>query len=81
MEVDRNFFSFRCDNQVVAWRMVVAGYGIGFNQASIGEAEPGVVRLLPDADLPTLPIWLTAHSELKTSHRVRLVFDFLAEHL
>ncbi len=81
LEVGRRFFSFRCDNQIVCWRMVVAGYGIGFNQIDIGEAEPGVTRLAVDARLPSLPVWLTAHSELKTSHRVRRVFDFLADGL
>ena len=81
LAVGRDFFSFRSDNQVVCWRMVVAGYGIGFNQTSIGETEPRVLRLPVDADLPTLPVWLTAHAELKTSHRVRRVFDFLAEEL
>ena len=80
-EVGRRFFTFRCDNQVVCWRLVVAGFGIGFNQVEIGEAEPAVARLDIDTEMPTLPIWLTAHSELKTSHRVRRVFDFLAEHL
>ena len=80
-EVDRRFFSLRCDNQVVCWRFVVAGFGIGFNQVEIGEAEPGVAQLHIDAVLPTLPIWLTAHAELKTSRRVRRVFDFLGEHL
>jgi len=81
LDVGRHFFSFRCDNQVVCWRMVVAGYGIGFNQICIGEAEPGVMRIPLGAELPRLPIWLTAHSELKTSHRVRRVFDFLADAL
>ncbi|MHA1549155.1 MAG: LysR family transcriptional regulator [Alphaproteobacteria bacterium] len=81
MLVDRHFFSFRCDNQVVAWNMVVAGFGVGFNQLEIGRAEPRVVRLLPEADLPTLPVWLAAHAELKTSARVRRVFDYLAEAL
>lgn len=81
LDVDRPFFAFRCDNQVVCWRMVVAGYGIGFNQVQIGEAEPRVARLPVDAALPSFPIWLTAHAELKTSRRVRRVFDFLAEAL
>ena len=81
LEVERRFFSFRCDNQVVAWRMVVAGYGIGFNQVQIGEAEPLVTRLRLAGELPALPMWLTAHSELKTSRRVRRVYDFLADHL
>ena len=81
LNLDREFFSFRCDNQVVCWQMVVAGYGIGFNEIQIGESEPRVARLQFDAAPPTLPIWLTAHSELKTSLRVRRVFDFLAERL
>ncbi len=81
LDVARTFFPFRCDNQVVCWQMVVAGYGIGFNQVQIGEAEPRVKRLEVGAVIPHLPIWLVAHSELKTSRRVRRVFDFLAEHL
>jgi len=81
LDVDRRFFKFRCDNQVVVWRMVVAGFGIGFNHIQIGMDEPGVVRLLEDTPLPVLPVWLTAHSELKTSRRVRRVYDFLAEHI
>ncbi|MEO0982266.1 MAG: LysR family transcriptional regulator [Pseudomonadota bacterium] len=81
VDVDRDFFPFRSDDQVVCWQMVVAGFGIGANQIAIGEAEPRVARVLPDVDIPPLPIWLTAHAELKTSRRVRRVFDFLAEAL
>ncbi len=82
LEVDRRFFPFRCDNQVVCWRLVVAGFGIGFNQLAIGLAEPLVQQIeIENISLPKLPIWLTAHAELKTSLRIRRVFDFLAEHL
>jgi len=78
IDVGRDFFSFRCDNQEVTWRMVKAGYGIGFTRLDVGMAEPGVVRLFEDITMPQLPIWLTAHAELKTSARVRRVYDFLA---
>ncbi|WP_417484237.1 LysR family transcriptional regulator [Maricaulis salignorans] len=81
LQVDRHFFGFRCDSQVVGWQMVIAGFGIGFNQLEIGLAEPAVQRIVTDTPMPALPIWLTAHSELKTSRRVRRVFDFLAEAL
>ncbi|WP_417477834.1 LysR family transcriptional regulator [Maricaulis sp.] len=81
LQVDRHFFGFRCDSQVVGWQMVVAGFGIGFNQLEVGLAEPAVQRIETDTPMPALPIWLTAHSELKTSRRVRRVFDFLAEAL
>ncbi len=77
VNVSRDFFSFRTDNQVAAWRMVLAGWGIGFNQLSIGENELAVQRLFPDLILPTIPVWLAAHAELRTSRRVRRVFDYL----
>ena len=81
LQVDRRFFPFRTDNQIVAWAMVTAGYGIGFNQLKVGAREARVKRLLSHVDLGALPVWLVAHSELKTSRRVRRVFDFLAENL
>lgn len=81
MEVDRDFFPFRSDNQVVCWRMAVAGFGIGFNQRCIGDNDARVRRVFLSVPLPSLPVWLTAHAELKTSRRVRLVFDFLAHEM
>ncbi len=71
----------RTDDQVVHWRMVVAGAGIGPNQIAVGEAEPKVRRVLRELDLPTLPVWLTVHEELRTSALIRRVYDFLAEEL
>ncbi|MBL4893062.1 MAG: LysR family transcriptional regulator [Rhizobiaceae bacterium] len=81
MEVDRDFFPFRSDNQVVCWRMAIAGFGIGFNQRCIGDYDARVRRVFAAIPLPSLPVWLTAHAELKTSRRVRLVFDFLAQEM
>lgn len=81
VNVDRDFFAFRSDDQVVCWQMVLAGFGIGFNQIQIGEAHPELVRIESAGDVGSLPIWLSAHSELKSSPRVRRVFDFLAERL
>ena len=80
-EVGRRFFPLRTDSHVVIWRAVVEGYGIGFMQAALGDAEPRVRRILPDLPLPTMPMWLTAHAELKANRRIRRVFDFLAEAL
>jgi len=81
LNVERRFFPIRTDDQVVAWRMVVEGSGIGFMQVAIGDAEPAVRRILPELPLPALPIWLTAHSELKTSRPIRRVYDFIADSL
>ena len=79
--VSRRFFPLRTDNHVVMWQMVVHGYGIGFTQVPIATAEPRVRRVLPSLALPALPLWLTAHAELRTNRRIRRVFDFLAERL
>ena len=46
----------------------------------LGDAEPRVRRALPDLAFP-VPTWLTSHREVRTSRRVRVVFDMLAEGL
>ena len=81
LDIDRHFFSLRCDSQVVCWHMVLAGFGIGLNQQQIGATEPRVQQLDIGTALPVLPIWLTSHSELQTSQRIRRTFDFLADKL
>lgn len=78
MEVDRSFFAFRSDDQVVCWRMVKAGMGIGFGQRRTGDADPDLVPIWPDMPIASMPVWLTAHRELRMSPRVRLAFDHLA---
>ncbi|MCP4498816.1 MAG: hypothetical protein GY822_02480 [Deltaproteobacteria bacterium] len=46
----------------------------------IGEAEPRVEKVLPDFPAPVrLPTWITSHRDLKSSRRIRLVFDLLVE--
>ena len=81
LEVDRDFFAFRSDDQVVCWEMAKAGFGIGFNQVQIAEKDTNMVRIDAAGEVGQLPIWLTAHSELRSSPRVRFVFDFLATNL
>lgn len=78
MTVDRSFFAFRSDDQVVCWRMVQAGMGIGFGQVSFGAPDPNLVQLWPDFEIGFLPVWLTAHQELRMSPRVRICFEHLA---
>jgi len=82
-EVDRSFFTFRSDSQTAGWAMVKAGFGIGIGPVHLGSREPGLVRLFADNDIDglELPIWLTAHRDLRHSRRIRLVYDFLAARL
>lgn len=77
--VSREDFGVRCDDQVVAWELCKAGCGIGFIQQQIGNAEALVVPLLGGQVLGSIPVWLTAHAELRTSARIAYVYDFIAE--
>jgi DNA-binding transcriptional LysR family regulator len=77
--VSRDFSAFHTDDQVAYWRAVVSGAGIGAMQRLVGDAEPRVARILPDLRLPTMPLWLAAHEELRSSRRVRRVFDHLVD--
>lgn len=74
-------FPVFCGSHLVQWELVKSGIGIGVMPSAIGDAEPLVQRVLPDLDPIVFPMWLIAHRELRTSRRVRLVFDMLAEAL
>ncbi|MEW6020142.1 MAG: LysR substrate-binding domain-containing protein [Pseudomonadota bacterium] len=79
LAVQRDFFRFRCDDEGVAWELVRQGFGIGPAPVLFAQGERDLVRLFEDAHLRSLPVWLVAHAEVRTSARVRLVFDRLAE--
>lgn len=68
-------------SHLVHWELVKQGLGIGFMQVQIGDAEPLVRRAVPTMAPLAFPVWLVAHRELRTSRRVRLVFDFLFDAL
>ncbi|MEJ6709020.1 MAG: LysR family transcriptional regulator [Amylibacter sp.] len=80
MTAKREDFAFRVDNQVAYLEAIRAGVGIGASQQRQAKIY-NLIPVLPDLVIPPLPVWLTAHSELRTSARVRRVFDFLADHL
>lgn len=80
-EVDRHSFAIRTDAHAVHWELIRAGAGIGFVPHYLASGQTGIERLLPELDVGTIPVWLTAHRELRTSLRVRRAYDFLADRL
>lgn len=66
---------------VVAWELTKSGYGVSMQPEVLGDAEPGVEKVLPDFPPLEFPIWLVTHRELQTSRRIRVVFDLLARGL
>lgn len=77
----RDQFVLRSDNQTQLWELICAGLGIGFGQGPLVKTTPGLVALPIDLAIPRLEIWLTTHKELYTSHRIRAIYDALADGL
>jgi DNA-binding transcriptional LysR family regulator len=47
----------------------------------MGRNQPDLVKLLPMLVIPPLPMWLAVHREIRSSQRIRAVFDYLAKEL
>jgi DNA-binding transcriptional LysR family regulator len=71
-------FSCHAEHSVANWALVRAGMGIGAMMEDIARQTPGVVRVLDDVPPVVFPIWLVSHRELRTSRRIRVVFEALA---
>ena len=80
-ELNRDDFVVRTDSQTNSWELIKAGLGVGFAQATLVDATPGMVRLLPGLNPPPLEVWLTSHRELFTNRRIRAIYDRLSEGL
>ena len=78
--VTREHFPLRVDDQMVYWHLMCAGAALGFAQNRIAAAA-GLERLDIGMTIPSLPIWLVMHEDLRAQPRVRRVADFLAERL
>jgi len=74
-------FVMTSDSNVVVWELVKSGYGIAMLPEVLGEVEPGIEKALPSFPSLEFPVWLVTHRELKTSPRIRVVFDTLARGL
>lgn len=69
------------DSSIVIWEMVRRGMGVSVMLTEIAARTPEVVRVLPDLPPFEVPLWLVTHRELRTSRRIRLVFDILSDEL
>ncbi|KNZ31509.1 MAG: LysR family transcriptional regulator [Methylibium sp. NZG] len=74
-------FSCYADHSVAHWALVRHGMGIGAMMEEIARDTPGIVRVLDDVPPVRFPIWLVTHRELRTSRRIRVVFEALAQGL
>lgn len=61
--------------------MLKTGYGVSMQPEVLADADPDLEKV--SSAFPSLhfPVWLVTHRELRTSPRIRLVFDLLARGL
>ena len=77
--VTKEQFALRTDDLMVHWHAVQSGVGIGFIADYLARTHADVVPLVPMLKIPALPVWLAVHREIRTSKRIRAVYDFLGE--
>ena len=77
--VPREAFALRSDDLLVQWQAVRAGLGVGFFTDYQARADSELLPVLAgQLQIPSLPVWLAVHREIRTSRHIRAVFDFLA---
>ena len=75
--LQRENFAFRSDDLMAYAAAARAGLGVAFLADYVARADADLVPLLPMLKIPPLPIWLAVHREIRTSRRIRAVYDVL----
>lgn len=81
LELTRANFRFTSTSQFVALQIARNGLGLVILPERAVKTAADLVRVELGIDAFDLPTWLVTHSELKTSRRIRFVFDYLSEKL
>jgi DNA-binding transcriptional LysR family regulator len=77
LPITREMFALRTDSEHARLSALRAGFGIGGCQVGVAVREPDLIRVLPKEFSFDLEMWLVMHEDLKSSRRVRLLFDYL----
>jgi DNA-binding transcriptional LysR family regulator len=81
-QLSKNNFQFVTSFQPLQLQLCKEGLGAIFFPEDLGDEELDLVRAFePMGPAMQLPVWLVCHQELRTSLRVRRVFDFIANEL
>jgi DNA-binding transcriptional LysR family regulator len=81
-KLSKKNFSLITSCQLLQLALSKESQGVIFFPEKIGDQDPCLVRAFEHmGPIMKLPIWLVCHQELRTSLRVRKVFDFIATEL
>lgn len=75
---DRNF-SLTTGSGLVGWNWMRQGLGLGLTMEAVARTASDVEDAWPAFAGVPVPTWLATHRELRTSGRIRLVFDLLVD--
>jgi DNA-binding transcriptional LysR family regulator len=79
--VSADSFRLISENSAVMWEMAKRGLGVSAQVREVAALTPDMVQIFPELAPVPVPMWLVTHRELRTSRRIRLVFDILADEL
>ncbi len=77
----RAAITLKSDSDLAQLAMVRAGCGIGGMQKQLAVRDRDMVPVLHEVFQISLEMWLVMHEDLRSSRRVRLLYDHLALHL
>jgi DNA-binding transcriptional LysR family regulator len=80
-KLTRETFGFRCDSDAAQLAALRAGIGIGGCQRNIAARMPELIPVLVKAFQFELEVWIAMHEDLKSTRRVRLLFDWIGSGL
>lgn len=75
--IARKRYVFRTDSHPAQLAAARAGLGIAIIQLAIGLGDDRLQRVLPELAIPPLRTWIVTHESLRTTPRIRSVFDHL----
>ena len=81
LPITRDLFALRTDSDPAQFHALCAGFGVGACQVGAAVKVRELAPVLPEVFSFQLGMWLVMHEDLKTSRRVRLLFDHLAANL
>lgn len=73
--------AFRTDDFVTQAAAIRAGVGVGFLVDYLFDQDDELVQLPIELPFPGLPVWLAVHREIRSTPRIRYVFDTLQKFL
>ena len=79
VNVMREDFALRSDDQMVGWHLMLAGGGIGAAQVLLANRYSELEQVDVGPRFMPLPVWLVMSEEVRSSARVRRTADFLSD--